>query len=376
MTETKELTTSTGREVLAGDLLAQAGQAANRAAARHVFTEYRARKAENTRRRQDAGLALFKSYLLDLAERGGDNRELRALADALKGRDFSGDPQAWAGVTWGLVAGFVKWMLGEGYAVGSVNVRLSTVKTYAKLAAQAGALDRGEYAMIRAVSGYRHGEAANIDATRKEAGLETRTGDKKAEPVHVGDRQAQRLKTEHASDGQGRRDRLIMCLLCDWGPRVSELAALTVGDVGLDSLCPTLHLHRRKVKGTAAEHAQLDLTTSPDTLDALRAYLEGNGAPSEGALLLGSTKRGNLTSKGMSTRAIRARVRSIGRRVLGLENLTPHDLRHYAATYWGPRLGTKRLMDIFGWSSPAMAVRYQESAKVIGLSRSNADYPN
>ena len=365
---TKELTTITPGALQAGGLLAQAGQAANKAAARHVFAEYRERKAENTRRRQDGDLELFKTYLADMGDQAG--------AGHLGGGDFAGNPQAWAGVTWGLVAGFVKWMLGSGYAVGSVNVRLSTIKTYAKLAAQAGELDRGEYAMIRAVAGYRHGERANIDDTRRENGQDTRTGDKKAQPVHVGDRHAQRLKTEHASDGQGRRDRLIMCLLVDWGPRVSELAALTVGDVDLDSLCPTLHLWRRKVKGTPSEHARLELTTSPDTLDALRGYLEGNGAPSEGALLLGSTKRGNLTTKGLSTRAIRARVRSIGRRLLDVDNLTPHDLRHYAATHHGRHLSTKQLMDVFGWASPAMAVRYQESGRTVGLARPTSDYPN
>lgn len=368
MTDQTLTTTTAPGELQAGDLLAQAGQAANRAAARHTFSEYRERKAENTRRRQDADLALFAAYLADVGARAG--------AAHLDAGDLAGNPQAWAGVTWGLVAGFVKWMLAEGYAVGSVNVRLSTVKTYAELATLAGVLDRGEYAMIRAVSGYRHGEIANIDATRKERGLETRTGNKKAEPVHVGERDAQRLKTEHASDGQGRRDRLLMCLLCDWGPRVSEVAALRVGDVELDSLCPTLHLWRPKVRGTTAEHARLDLTTSPDTLDALRAYLEGNGAPTEGALLLGSTKRGSLTQRAMSIRAIRARVRAIARRLLDVDNLTPHDLRHYAATYHGQYMTTKQLMDVFGWQSPSMAVRYQESAHMIRLGRSNADSPN
>ena len=43
-------------------------------------------------------------------------------------------PDEWAAVTWGLVKAFVEWMLQEGYAVGSVNVRLSTIRTYARLA--------------------------------------------------------------------------------------------------------------------------------------------------------------------------------------------------------------------------------------------------
>jgi site-specific recombinase XerD len=118
-----------------------AGQAANKAAARATFTDYRTRKAKNTIRRQDADLALFTDYLKS-AGVPVDN-----LAE---------DPRNWQGITWGLVEAFVKWQLLQGYAVDSVNVRLSTVKQYAQLALKAGALEVSEYAMIRIVKGYSH----------------------------------------------------------------------------------------------------------------------------------------------------------------------------------------------------------------------------
>jgi integrase len=49
----------------------------------------------------------------------------------------------------------------------------------------------------------------------------------------------------------------------------------------------------------------------------------------------------------------------------GLEGLSPHDCRHYAATYEA-RKGTPvdRLVDMFGWNSPAMAFRYIEAAHI------------
>jgi hypothetical protein len=131
--------------VTTNEMLAEAGQAANRAAARHVFADYRRRKAANTIRRQDADLALFSDFVFDV--------------EGIETGDLHADPLAWAGVTWGLVEGFVEWQLGRGYAVGSVNVRLSTAKTYARLAAKAGALDRSEYAMIALVQGHSHSEA-------------------------------------------------------------------------------------------------------------------------------------------------------------------------------------------------------------------------
>lgn len=65
------------------------------------------------------------------------------------------------------------------YAVGSVNVRLTTVKAYAKLAMYAGVIPIGEYAMIKTVGGYRHAEGRNLDATR----ATTRKSTKKAASV-------------------------------------------------------------------------------------------------------------------------------------------------------------------------------------------------
>jgi len=346
---TMTLTTTTTRDIVPGNLLAQAGQAANEAASRHVFVNYRTRKAANTIRRQDADLALFASFLSDVA--------------GIPTGDLAHEPDAWTGCAWGIVQAFVEWQLGSGYAVGTVNVRLSTVKTYAKLAAQAGALDRGEYAMIRAIEGYRHAEGANLDKNRVSRGLDTRIGHKKAGPVSITSEQAQRLKSEHANDGQGRRDALLMCLLVDLGVRVSELGDLRVSDVDLDA--GTLHVWRRKVQGTETEHATFELGTIPDTQRALRDYLAGPDAPTDGALLVTSNRYGDLTGGAMSTRAIAKRVRYLGRHILAVDGLSPHDMRHHAATSYGKTKTTRDLMSIFGWNSPAMATRYQAAAETI-----------
>jgi hypothetical protein len=82
--------------------LADAGQAANEAAALSVFADYRCQKAENTIRRQGVILASFSDYLAQVA---GEVPTSEALAS---------DPEAWRGVTWGLVDGFVKWLLLNG----------------------------------------------------------------------------------------------------------------------------------------------------------------------------------------------------------------------------------------------------------------------
>ena len=86
--------------------------------------------------------------------------------------------------------GFVRWQLQQGYALPSVNVRLSSVKTYARLAMQGGALPTQEYALIRAVQGYSQREQRRLDARR----VVKRVGLKKAAPVKIKPEQAAALK--------------------------------------------------------------------------------------------------------------------------------------------------------------------------------------
>ncbi|MEO8393944.1 MAG: hypothetical protein ABI700_13215, partial [Chloroflexota bacterium] len=105
------------------------------------------------------------------------------------------DPAAWSGITYGLVAGFVRWQLQNGYAIASINVRLSTVKQYAKLAFQAGALGAEPHALIRTITGYQFKEQKRVDEKRSAEGAATRVGAKKAESVKLTVVQVKALKT-------------------------------------------------------------------------------------------------------------------------------------------------------------------------------------
>lgn len=317
------------------------GRAANRAAALNAFGDYRIRKAPNTLRRQDADLALFAEYLTE--------------RDAGDVGDLAHDCAAWWSITWGLVADFVLWMLELGYSVPSVNVRLSTVKTYAGLAAQSGTLPPDELTMIRTVRGYSHKEGKRVDDRRAAAALPTRQpGAKKAAPVTISTDQGRRLK-EQPDTPQGRRDRLILALLLDHGLRVGELAGLTVGDINLK--VGTMTFWREKVSKEQTHKL------SRDAMEAARAYL-AQDAPGIGPLLRASKKGGQLTSQGMTTRRISERVRVLGAAV-GLAGLSAHDCRHTWATQ-AARANTPldRLQDAGGWTSPAMPLRYVEAAKV------------
>ena len=109
------------------------------------------------------------------------------------------------------------WLLLRGYAIGSVNLHLTTLRTYAGLAMPAGVILAGECAAIRAVRGYGRTEGKHVDSAR----TPTRKGAKKAQPVSLTPEQAARLKAQPDTP-QGRRDALLLCLLLDHGLRVGK----------------------------------------------------------------------------------------------------------------------------------------------------------
>ncbi len=151
----------------------------------------------------------------------------------------------------------------------------------------------------------------------------------------------------------------MMCLLLDHGLRDSEVAILT--RQSFDMKAGTFTFYRPKVNLT-----QTHILTA-DTRKAAAAYLKYD-APSEGILWRKSNKgTGKLSgqlSETSATRTINKRVELLGRKA-GVEGLSPHDCRHYWATYEARNdTPVNRLMDTGGWSSPAMPLRYIETAHI------------
>jgi integrase len=335
---TNELATAGGMTAIQA-----AGQVANQYAAASAFADYVGRKSDNTLEAQRADLATFAAYLCDAT--GG--------ADCPAAEQLQTAPAAWHGVTHGLVAGFVQWMLRNEYAIASVNRKLSTVRVYAKLAAQAKVIDSTEATLIRGVAGYGGTEGKRQDEKRKGAGQATRNGRKKAQHVSLAADQVKALKTQPDTP-QGRRDAIIMALLLDHGLRVGELALLEV--TAFDLKAGTFTFYRPKVDKVQTHRM------TPDTLRAVAAWLHTD-APAMGPLLRGSRKGGALTEPGMSERAITARVAELGAG-LGVVGLSAHDCRHSWATRASKGKDAFALRDAGGWNSLAMPSRYVEAATI------------
>ncbi len=169
--------------------------------------------------------------------------------------------------------------------MGTVNLKLSTVKTYCKLAAKAGAVSSQELALVRSVSGYSRKEGKQIDERREQANIATRNGSKKRDVIVLSKAQADELKAQPDTP-QGRRDRLLVCLMVDLGLRRSEVAGLTVNCV--DFQVGELTFYRQKVDKEQTHSLVNGLQ------GAMSAYL-ANDAPEGGPLLRRSRKGGHLT---------------------------------------------------------------------------------
>jgi integrase len=311
----------------------QIAEIADAVAARYQFANYQQRRSFHTLRRQRAGLRLFEEFLYSVG--------IQITSPLFE------DPEAWQPITWGLVEGFVKWQLSEGYAIQSINVRLSTVKTYAKLAMKTGILPVAVYAQIATVNGYTHKEGIRVDDKRPQ----NRVGFKKEYHTMITDEQAA-LLIHQPHTPQGRRDRLMMCLLLDHGLRVGELSPLTTSNIDLQK--EILEFYRPKVAKVQRHYL------SQETMMAINFCLTHGEFLSDGPLLRRSLKNKALSEESISERGITHRVKHLGE-LIGIAHLSAHDCRHYWATS-AARNGTDPfvLQEAGGWSSLAMPRRYIE----------------
>jgi integrase len=316
------------------------------------FQEYHEKSTPNTRARQRFDLLNFTAYLAG----AGVQRTVEQLYH---------DAAAWAGISEPLVFGYRAWLRQEGYAIGTINLRLATIRAYCDLARQVGAISEQEYKLIQTVKGYSYKEGCNIDATRTEQGQPTRKSTKKAMPASVSIKQALRLKKATTQIDRKRRprdialstkDALMMGLFIEHAFRVGEVVALNIEQ--FDLVAGTVSIYRQKTKNWQTHQLKRH------TRMALDDYLAAEGRTS-GPLLLGyASKKKQAGDRRITRYGIYDRVRLLGQQV-GIPNLSPHDLRHYW-TIDALTNGTSidRVQAGGNWTTPFMVLRY---AKKLGI---------
>lgn len=321
------MTTDKRIALVDAERLRQVAAIANARTAAGTFQDYRSRKAPNTLLRHGADLDAFSAFLA----RFQIVRRPSALATL---------PAAWNGITHGIVKAFIAQQLTLGFAIGTVNARLSTIRTYCALAAQAGAIPPDELTLIKTVRGYGRAEGRHADARRGR----TRIGLKKS-AANVLTTEQMAAMLEHDGTPTAMRDAAIVAIFCDHGLRVGELCALTVGAVR----GPDLQFFRPKVNRTQTHRL------SARAAAAISAYMQmlPVDSPATAPLVRRMRHDGEcIAAAGLTRSGVFRIIQRLGAAV-GVANLSPHDLRHSWAHAAAPFTPIDRLTEAGGWSTPA-----------------------
>lgn len=327
--------------LVCGNDLVLSGDSANYRTQQGVFIRYHEECSSNTQRRQQQDIMLFARYL-------------ETVAVYRSGEELFSNPWTWQGVTYGHLQEFLIWQRDQGYAIGSINVRLATVRKYCSLAYQSSVITPTDWQLIQTVKGYSRKKGINIDESRDM----TRVGVKKATPTIVSKASLRALRRATTNHERSRRDHdkalasrdaLLIALLTEHALRCSEIAALDIESFDIER--EEITVIRKKTKTRDV------YPLMPRSADALAVYLDTQGRTT-GPLFLG------YGNKRISTRTINARIQQLGEAV-GLDHLSPHDLRH-SWTVAAFRDGNS--IDVIqaygGWSSAAMPLHY---AKTVGV---------
>ena len=350
--------------------LVEAARVANEKARDGILERYLETCSAQTIRRHQAAIALFEHYLEEAKKSVEAYRALPPL------QHLCDDLAQWTSISFGLVEGFREWLKNDGYAIGTINVRLDSVKMFCTLAMQAGYLATDEHARIYRVRKIRPSEGRNIDEKRTRTRKE---GSKKVRPNLVDPLLHRRLKETLLSDGSdlALRDLLLVCFLADHGLREGEVAGLPADCIDLER--GTFTFYRHKVHKTQTHWL------SDDTAMAARLYFGRfhptrrlfEGDPRKGKMREdGQVYQGKTREDGYDETSIYVRIRELGRRYLTktlpngrqvpLDNLSPHDLRHSWATEQARKKGVniKALQDAGGWSNPITPLGYIVSNEI------------
>ena len=333
--------------------VALASRVADARAREDVLERYRERRTAQTLRRQRADIALFERYLAAMGA------PVVGMAD---------DLARWSYVTFGLVEGFLRWQLQEGYSVGSINVRLNTIRMYTTLAMQAGYLSAEARALIYTVRQFKPIEGRNLDEKRVQQGIATRKeGSKKAEAVVIAPFLCRQLKDmlRAQEDDLAHRDLLLVCLLADQGLRCGEVAQLKADC--FDMSRGTMTFYRHKVHKTQTHYLTDDTARAAvryfERFHPTHMLFEGDRRE-EKILPDGRIRPGKRREDGLDDTSINLRVRQLGR-LIGIARLSPHDLRHSWATEHARKgVNVKALQQAGGWSSPAMPLHYIQESEI------------
>lgn len=326
--------------------LARIAEMADEAVRASTFQRKQQELSDNTKKRHKHDLAVFKEFL---AELGYQECSVEILMN---------EPAAWSFISYGLVEMFKQWQLNQGYAIGTINNRLATVRKYATMARDAGVLSREKHALIQDFAKpISPDQAINIDSER----AVIRKGYKKAVAVPFTSEEVNLLISEHPDTPIGIRDAFLMALLFRMILRCGEVAKLSLSNYNRHT--GELKFYRPKVKITTNLKLPPDIKALADKYFAVCKPDDPVRNPTR-CLIMGSNNKGQVLYT-MQERSITRRVEVLCERILGIKGASAHDGRHSGTTELVKgKTDIKTVMEIGGWKTPVMPLRYVNAQKI------------
>lgn len=250
-------------------------------------------------------IKIFLDYLK--FERGYSDRTIEGYQTGLE--EFKRfcenrhDEFSWTNVDADIVREWILEMMGDGKSAGTVNFRLSSLRSFFKFLLRRKMLEKDP--------------VHNIQGPKKEKHLPTYLRESEMNLLLDGE-------GIFPKSYSGERDRMILLMFYSTGIRLSELTGLDRKDIGLDEM---------QLKVTGKRDKQRVIPYGDELGDAIRFYLGVlgdfcKGRPSDGDAFFLDEKTG--------CRIKPAKVQSIVRRYLSLvttqRKKSPHVLRHTFAT--------------------------------------------
>jgi site-specific recombinase XerD len=162
--------------------------------------------------------------------------------------------------------------------------------------------------------------ARGIRGSRKQRGF-------RRDPLTL-DQVQELLRSIESTTLKGMRDRAMIQLMIQTGPRTIEVSRANIEDVRQESGQTVLWL-----QGKGADSKDAFVVLTGGALRPLMQYLSARGSPKNGEPLFGSTSDGNM-HKRMTTKSIRRIVKQRLRAVhLNSPRLSAHSLRHTTVTF-------------------------------------------
>jgi len=274
----------------------------------NAFLQYKQGLAKSTIRNISRTQTQFREYISQLNGNALDSKE---------NLNFEDDPKAWRNITAHIITGFIQWLIAKGYAINTINVRISFIKKYAEIAYQVGEISKDEWKKISKIRKIHRGKAKKINIERSQNSIPTQLLSRMS--ITITDQQAKALKSFPENDPKGRRSNIIMCLLLDQGLRAKEIPDLRVEDFNLDE--GYFNLER-------ANFGLQRQTLTADTINALECLFENKDIRKTGPLGTRVGANGRVNQKPISLSDLRYYVHIAGKDI-GIDGLSTKHCRSY-----------------------------------------------